>query len=61
MTVNEAKKLNKGDYILYNGLKYKVLNTKECRSASTNEIYVSIKCCRQNETLWLFNKFAARI
>ena len=56
MTVNEAKRLNKGDIVFYNNLQYKVLSTKECRAADTNEIYVSIKCKRQNETLWLNNK-----
>ncbi len=60
MTVEEAKLLNKGDYIFYNGVRYKVLHTKECRCAHTNEIYVSIKCARQKETLWLMNKFAMR-
>ena len=58
MTIDEAKSLNKGDYIIYNNLKYKVLHTKEQRSSHTNELYVNIKCSRQNETLWLSNKFA---
>lgn len=60
MTVEEAKLLNKGDYVFYKDIKYKVLHTKECRHAHTNEIYISIKCKRQNETLWLMNKFASR-
>ena len=59
MTVEEAKKLNKGDYILYKNKKYKVLHTKELRAHDTNEIYISIKCCNKNEILyWLPNKFA---
>lgn len=57
MTVEEAKKLNKGDHILYNGLEYKVLHTKRHRSVSTNELFVTIKCSRQNEILWLDNEF----
>lgn len=58
MTVEEAKDLIKGDYIFYNNKRYKVLHIKECTSAATNEIYMSIKCSRQNEILWLNNKFA---
>lgn len=58
MTVDEAKSLNKGDYVFYNDLKYKVLHTKEHRSAHTNELYISIKCKRGNETVWLNNKLA---
>ena len=60
MTVEEAKSLNKGDNILYKGMQYKVLHIKECRSAHTNEVYVSIKCKRQNETWWLMNEFVTR-
>lgn len=58
MNVEEAKHLNKGDFIFYNNKKYKVLHTKELRSNATNEIYISIKCSNKNETLWLMNKFA---
>lgn len=58
MTVEEAKTLNKGDYIFYKGQKYKVLHTKELRANDTNEIYINIKCSNKNETLWLPNKFA---
>lgn len=57
MTIEEAKSLVKGDYVFYNGIKYKVMNTKEHRSAQTNEIYVNIKCSRQNEIIWVDNKF----
>lgn len=57
MTVKEAKSLVKGDYVFYNGIKYKVVNTKECRSVRTNEIYINIKCSRQNEIIWIDNKF----
>lgn len=58
MTVEEARSLNKGDYVFYNHLKYKVLHTKEHRDAHTNEVFISIKCSRKNETVWLSNKFA---
>lgn len=57
MTIEEARNLSKGDYILYNGKKYKVLNTKELRANDTNEVYISIKCSNKNETWWLPNKF----
>lgn len=60
VTVEEAKTLNKGDFVLYNNLKYKVSSVKECRNSHTNEIYINIKCCRRNETIWLSNKFANR-
>ena len=60
MTVEEAKDLIKGDYIFYNNQRYKVLHIKECRTVVGNEIYINIKCHRQNETLWLNNKFAER-
>lgn len=53
MTLEEARNLNNGDYILYNGLKYKALHVKEHRNAHTNELCVTIKCSRQNETIWL--------
>jgi hypothetical protein len=58
MTVEEAKKLNKGDYVFYKGQKYKVLHTQERRANDTNEVYIAIKCSNKNETLWLPNKFA---
>lgn len=58
MTVEEARKLNKGDYILYNNKRYKVLNTQERRRADNNEIYVSIKCIHITSTLWLPNNLA---
>ena len=58
MTIEEAKKLHKGNNILYNGKKYKVLHTKELRANDTNEVYINIKCSNKNETLWLSNKFA---
>ena len=61
MTTNEAKLLKRGDFIVYSNLKYKVLNIKECRNAHTNEIFVNIKCSRQNEIIWLSNNFADRI
>lgn len=53
MTLEEARNLNKGDYILYNGLKYKLLHVKEHRNAHTNELCITIKCSRQNEIIWL--------
>lgn len=58
MTVEEARNLNKGDYILYKDKKYKVLHTKELRANDTNEVYINIKCSNKNETWWLPNKFA---
>lgn len=58
MTVEEARKVNKGDYILYNKKRYKVSRTQERRRADNNEIYVSIKCINGAETLWLPNSFA---
>lgn len=58
MTVEDAKKLNKGDYVFYNGKMYKVLNVKELRAYDTGEVYINIKCGSKNETLWLPNKFA---
>lgn len=58
MTTEEAKSLVEGDYVFYKGMRYKVLYTKECRSASTKEKYMQIKCKRQNETLWLIDKLA---
>lgn len=58
MTVEEARRLNKGDYIYYNNKSYKVLHTKEARAHDTNEVYVRIKCTRKTETLWLPNSFA---
>ena len=57
MTVEEAKCLIKGDYVIYNGLKYKVLHIKELRNSHTNELLITIKCNRRNETLWLNNEF----
>jgi hypothetical protein len=57
MTIEEAKELNNGDYVFYNGFKYKVLHIKEHRDAHTNEPYVTVKCSRNNETIWLNNKF----
>ena len=61
MTTNEAKLLKRGDFIVYRNLKYKVLNIKECRNAHTNEIFVNIKCRRQNEIIWLSNDFADKV
>ena len=61
MTTNEAKFLKKGDFIIYRNLKYKILNIKEYRNAHTNEIFVNIKCRRQNEIIWLSNDFADKI
>ena len=60
MTVEEAKLLNKGDYIFYKDIKYKVLHIKECRNAHTNDTYIRIKCKTKNETLWLSNEFVTR-
>ena len=60
MTVEEARTLNKGDCVFYKGNPYKVLHTKECRSAHTNEVYVSIKCKKQNDTWWLMNELVTR-
>lgn len=60
MTVEEARKLNKGDYISYKSKRYKVLHIKEARAHDTNEVYVSIKCTRKTETLWLPNSFAEK-
>lgn len=57
MTVEEARLLKKGDYVFYKDIKYKVLHIKECRASHTNEIYINIKCQRQNETAWLTNNF----
>ena len=57
MTVDEARGLTKGDYILYRDLEYQVLDTKECRNAHTNEVYIQIKCRRQNITIWPSNEF----
>ena len=57
MTVEEAKRLNKGDYVLYKNLKYKVLHTKEHRHASTNEPYIVVKCIRKNAITHLSNEF----
>ena len=57
MTVEKAKSLIKGDYITYNSLKYKVLYIKEHWNVHTNELQITIKCSRQNETLWLDNEF----
>lgn len=61
MTVEEAKKLNKGDYVFYKGQKYKVLHTQERRANDTNEVYISIKCSNKNATWWLPNEFAEGI
>ena len=61
MTISEAKLLNKGDFVGYRNLKYKVLSIKECRSAHTNEPFINIKVRRQNETMWLSNDFADKI
>lgn len=58
MTYEEAKNLNIGDYVLYNGLKYKVLHIKEHRSAWTNELFMFIKCKRKDDILQLTNKLA---
>lgn len=60
MNIEEAKKLNKGDYIMYHNLKYKVLNIKEHRTVFNN-VYIEIKCQRKNEILWLPNKFVELI
>ena len=54
MTVEEARVLNKGDYIFYNNLEYKVLHSKEHRKFN-NEVFIEIKCRRGNEILWLVN------
>ena len=61
MTIDEATSLKKGDYITYRNLKYKVMNTKECRNAHTNEIFVNIKCRRKNQIIWLSNDFADKL
>lgn len=58
MTIEEAKNLNKSDYILYKNKKYKVLHTQERRSYDTNKVYIAIKCSNKNETWWLPNEFA---
>lgn len=58
MTVDEARIIKKGDYILYKNTKYKVLHTKELRANDTNEVYISIKCSNKDATWWLPNKFA---
>ena len=60
MTTNEAKLLNKGDFVAYRNLKYKVLSIKECRNAHTNELYINIKCRRGNEITWLSNNLAEK-
>lgn len=57
MTVEEARNLCKGDYVLYQGLRYKVLHTKEHRSASTNELYIIVKCSRMGGTYRFGNEF----
>ena len=56
MTVEEAKNLTRDDFVLYNNKKYKVLHVKELRSASTNEIYMNIKCKNKNCTMWIMNE-----
>lgn len=57
MTVEEAKKLCKGDYVVFNNEKYKVANVKELRSASSNEPYVQIKCYKGSHILWAPNNW----
>lgn len=61
MTVEVAKTLNVGDYVVCNNNKYKVLHTKEQRSAATSEIYISIKCGNGNHTVWISNELAERV
>jgi translation elongation factor P/translation initiation factor 5A len=64
MTVEEARKLNKGDYVVYNGSLLRVLSIKECRDAYTNELYISVRCrkkyARSGETLVLSNEYIER-
>lgn len=57
MTIEAAKKLSKGDCVLFNNEKYKVLHVKELRAADTNEIYICVKCRKGTETIWLHNKY----
>ena len=57
LTIDDAKKLNRGDYIFYNNEKYKVLHVKELISSSTNEPYISIKCKNKNLIAWLTHEF----
>lgn len=57
MTIEAAKKLCKGDYVMYDNKKYKVLNIKEMQSALSNEKYVEMKCCRGSCTMWLSNNW----
>lgn len=57
MTIEEAKKLNSGDYVTFDGRKYKVVNIKERRAALSNEIYIEIKCQRGTNVMWTSNKW----
>ena len=57
MTVEEARKLCKGDCVVFNNEKMKVVNIKELRSASSNEPYVQVKCCKGSRTLWAPNNW----
>lgn len=63
MTVEDARSLKKGDRVRarYRDEIWKVLNTKERRSAKTNEVYIEIKLGRGNSTWWVFNEFVERI
>lgn len=60
MTSAEAKLLKKGDYILYHGLRYKVLHIKEQRDYHEDETYILVKCRRKNETTWFIDSFIER-
>lgn len=57
MTVDEARKLKKGDRVNFRGEVYKVLHTKECRGARSGDIYITVKCHRGNEKAWFMNEF----
>lgn len=65
MTVDEARKLKKGDRVLYNGSNYTViytvLYTQERRDAHMNEPYVVVKCYKGNHVSWLFNEFISLV
>ena len=61
MTVEAAKALNIGDYVVCNNNKYKVLHTQELRSSATNEVYVSIKCGNDNYVIWAPNELVERV